>query len=73
MTILDTPKELTDEEIIGYLRHCVEGIENGEIGLTNIDWTVSPMMHQDCRVSISFSLIQMITGKERRRISDNKP
>ena len=73
MTILDTPKDLSEKDVMGYLRHCIEEIERGKVGLFNIDWTVSPNMNQEVRVNINIGLVQIITGSERRRVSDNKP
>ncbi len=73
MTILDTPKEFEEVEMVDYLRHIIDEIEAGNISLADLNWRVISHNYPLAEVIMEITLQQMILGKERRRVSDNKP
>ena len=70
MTILDTPKEFTKEELVDYLRHCIEEIESGKVSLSDINWIVNSTDYPVASIYLTIELKQVILGKESRRLSD---
>lgn len=69
MTILDTPRYFTMEEMLDYFRHIIKELEEGRAAAKDLNWQAE-MGDGVSVVYIRFILEQNTIKHNRRRISD---